>query len=174
MRQQGFYDEDVDLVSLARGYVGKSKYRRGAKLSEAPQVFDCSGFMKWLYGLKGIWIPRRSVQQRAEGNIVDPRQLVAGDLVFTSGWINYYEDDPKDGVGHVAMATGEGTAIHCSHGEAGVAEVPIAEFLKNDRFRGARRLIPQGVKVVTFLTPKEREVETSDDIKWIVRQSMKE
>jgi peptidoglycan endopeptidase LytE len=70
----------VDLIQLARSLL-KAKYRRGAYLWLAPKVFDCYSFTKYLYGQRGIWLPRRSIQQRERGSPVgihNPLQLVGG------------------------------------------------------------------------------------------------
>src|ERR1035437_8400891 len=109
----GFEKLQINLVELARSYVGVSQYRRGARLREAPEVFDCCSFMKYLYGQKGIWLPRRSIQQRAFGGLAEG-DMKAGDLVFCSAFIDYFETDPSDGAGHVGLASGEGTIIHAA------------------------------------------------------------
>ncbi len=172
LQAKGFEIIDVDLATLARKYCGLSTYRRGARLSEAPEVVDCSSFVKWLYGERGIWLPRRSIQQQAVGEGIMLAEIAVGDLVFSSGWIDYYFDDPENGVGHVGIATGEGTVVHAVSREAGIVESPLWVFTRGEIFRGARRFIPRERKVITFLTPPEREVETSDDIQWIILQSM--
>ena len=96
---------EVNIVDLARQCIAESQYRRGARLFEAPSIFDCSSFIKWLYSQRGIWLPRRSIQQRELGESFEFDQIIAGDAVFVSGWIDYYLDDPADGVGHVGIAT---------------------------------------------------------------------
>jgi hypothetical protein len=98
LQSKGFVALDIDLIALARTCIKRSGYRRGAQASEAPSVVDCSSFIKWLYGERGIWLPRRTIQQRNLGEAVDLDHLCAGDVVFTSGRINYYETDPLNGV----------------------------------------------------------------------------
>ena len=171
LAQQGFRRLEVDLVALARERIGKAAYRRGARLHEAPAVFDCSCFTKWLYGQRGPWLPRRSIQQRAAGALVHPSRVSAGDLLFAAGWKNYFERDPADGVGHVGIATGEDTVIHAANSRAGIVEIPLDEFTRPG-FRGARRYLPRETEVVTLITPPEREVETADDMRWIIHQSL--
>ncbi len=169
---KGFRVVEVDLVALARPRVGTARYRRGAKPSEAPMVVDCSSLVKWLYGQRGIWLPRRSIQQRELGKAVPPADVAAGDLLFVAGAVNYSFDDPADGVGHVGLATGEGTVIHAADRDRGVVESPLQKFIGRNRWRGARRYIPQARHIVTLETPPDREVETADDIRWIVLQSL--
>ena len=167
---RGFRVIDVDLVALARACVQSSRYRRGAHPSEAPDIVVCSSFTKWLYGQRGIWLPRRSIQQRAFGSHVPADAIAVGDLVFTSGYIDYFDHDPSDGVGHVGIATDTHTVIHAANRTAGVIETPLAAFIAQS-FRGARRYIPRDRTVVTLETPEHRSVETSDDLRWIILQT---
>ena len=163
---------EVDVVALAKKYIGVSKYRRGARLVEAPAVFDCSSFIKWLYGQCGIWLPRRSIQQRELGENINFSEIASGDVVFVSGWIDYYLDDPTDGVGHVGIATSDKTVIHAGNSKIGVVETPLDKFVGKDKFRGARRYIPKDREITIFETPIGREVEVADYIRWIVLQSL--
>ncbi|MCC7160448.1 C40 family peptidase [Candidatus Nomurabacteria bacterium] len=172
LNNKGFRVVQVDITSLARQCVGTSKYQRGAKLSEASLTFDCSSFMKWLYGMHGIWLPRRSIQQRELGEVVKINEIIAGDVVFVSGWIDYYHDDPANGVGHVGIATGDGTIVHAANKKEGIIETSLHKFMGKDKFRGARRYIPKNAEVLTLETPADREVEIADDIRWIVLQSL--
>ncbi len=172
LQQKGFTPINVDLIALARQCITTSRYRRGARLSEAPAIVDCSSFVKWLYAQRGIWLPRRSIQQRDCGEAIELEYLVAGDVLFVSGWIDYYHYDPRNGVGHVGIATGESTVIHAANSRANVVESPVLEFVGETKFRGARRYIPKGVEVVTFETPVEREIETADDVRWVILQSL--
>lgn len=167
----GFEHVQVNLVELARSLVGVSQYRRGARLREAPDVFDCSSFTKYLYAKAGIWLPRRSIQQRAFGYIVEG-DIKAGDLVFCSGRIDYFETDPSDGVGHVGLATGEGAVVHAANKLLGVVESSLPDFLgKPEDYRGIRRFIASD-HVITIEPPPGREIETADDLKWVILQRM--
>ena len=172
LNHKGFVLVEVDIIALARQCIGTSQYRRGARPSEAPAVVDCSSFIKWLYAQRGIWLPRRSIQQRELGEVVNLDELVAGDAVFISGRIDYYHDDPANGVGHVGIATGYGTVVHAADRKVNVVESPLDKFVGETKFRGARRYISQNVEVLTFETPLNREVEVADDIKWIILQQL--
>lgn len=173
LQKKGFRVIDVDLIRLAGTRVGNSLYRRGSRMFEAPKIMDCSSFMKWLYGQRGIWLPRRSIQQRALGKLVEVKNIRAGDLLFVSGRIDYYIDDPADGVGHVGILTGKGTVIHAANKKVNIVESTIDSFIggKND-FRGIRRYIHADTKVITLQTPPGREIEVSDDIRWVILQSL--
>lgn len=172
LSKKGFKAIDVDMVSLARQCIERSKYQRGANPFKAPTIVDCSSFMMYLYGCRGIELPRRSIQQRTIGELVKIENIMTGDLVFVSGHIDYYEDDPADGVGHVGIATDEGTVIHAANKKSGVIESTFDSFIEGDKFRGIRRYIPSPSNVLTFEIPANRYVSSSDDFKWIIRQSL--
>jgi hypothetical protein len=163
---------DVDLLEIARSCIGKSTYRRGSSIHSAPQQFDCSSFTKWLYAQMGIKLPRRSIQQRELGDTVLISELAPGDLVFVTGRVNYFFDDPESGVGHVGIATGEDTIIHAASSRVGVIETDMERFIEKG-FRGAKRIIPKETNVLTLAVPDNREVEWSDDIRWIILQNIK-
>ncbi len=171
LRQAGFEECRVDLVALARDRVGASRYRRGAAMTEAPDLFDCSGFIKWLFAQRGIWLPRRSIQQFRIGRPVAFDALLPGDLVFSAGSRGYFDEDPASAIGHVGLLTGEGTVIHAADRRRGVAERSF-RIPPSSSFRGARRVIPAGSNVRTLVIPPDREVETSDDIRWIILQRL--
>lgn len=170
--ENGFRLVNLDMITLARECINSSIYRRGARPSEAPTIVDCSSLIKWLYAMRGIWIPRRSIQQREVGEVVSRNNVLKDDVVFTSGFIDYYLDDPSDGVGHVGIATGEGTVIHAAGKKIGVIESAFEYFAPEAKFRGVRRYVPMEREVFTFITPPNREIETSDDFKWVILQSV--
>jgi len=172
LNRKGFKQIDIDIIQIARSCVGSSSYRRGSRLSEAPNFFDCSSFTKWLYGLRGVWLPRRSIQQSELGECVDVSSIESGDLIFVSGWINYYHVDPSFGIGHVGIATDQKTVIHASNSKVGIIESPIEIFMCEPKYRMVKRYIAKDLEVTTLVTPKEREVETSSDIKWILCQEL--
>ncbi len=172
LQEEGFNLIHVDIISLARRCVVTSSYERGAPLFKAPTVMDCSSFIKWLYGQRGIWLPRRSIQQREMGEKVEMKSMIAGDVIFTTGIKNYHFTDPADGVGHVGIYAGEGTVVQAVNKKFNIKESSLERFLSDCEFRGVRRYIPQGKVVLTFETPLRREIETSDDLRWIIFQSL--
>lgn len=159
----------------------QSRYRRGALWQEAPNVVDCSSLIKWLYGEIGIWLPRRTIQQRMCGVEVSRNQIRYGDLVFVSGVKNYYTDDPVDGVGHVGIRGIGNLVVHATNRpgrlgmmpqvRSGVIETPLDEFI-GDGFRGARRIVPDLQTLWVFEDLKKRGIEVSDDLVWIVAQQL--
>ncbi|MFH0856998.1 MAG: NlpC/P60 family protein, partial [bacterium] len=165
---------NVDIIRMARKCVGKGRYLRRASIKDAPAVFNCASFPKWLYSQIGIWLPKFTVQQREMGESVGIDAIQAGDLLFFKGNKYNFIDNASDGVGHVAIATSEGSIIHCIYRKIGkgVFEHSVSSFVNNENFRGARRIIPDFRKIITLITPSDMEVETSDDIKWIILQNL--
>lgn len=168
----GFRVIEPDLMQLARSCIGISNYRRGARLADAPETFDCSSFLKWLYAQRGVWLPRRTVQQIELGTAVNLSAIAEGDAIFTTGRINYYQDNPAQGVGHVGIATEKETVVHAANSRAGIIENKIENFLNGAELRGIRRYIPNPSRTVVLETPSFYEVEMSDDIRWIILQRL--
>jgi cell wall-associated NlpC family hydrolase len=159
----GITETPVDIIELARSCIGRSTYQLGAGLHKAPGIVDCSSFTKWLYAQKGIWIPRLSVQQYAEGADGKGDDESPGDLVFTLGRQNLYQP------GHVGIRTGEGTVIQASFEERGVVETGYESFVAKG-CNGIRRIIPaNGLR--TF-TSQKRKIECSDDFRWLILKNL--
>ena len=168
LTRYGFKPISIDLVNFARDYSERARYRRGVSIQKAPTIVDCSSFMKWLYAQRGIWLPRYAIQQRAYiADSIEREQLQSGDLVFASRRFGMYDTDASDRVGHVGMATDEGSIIHASQ-ERGVCEVSLATFLKGSAWRGARRVIADQNQIQTFTISEMYNIESSDDIRWLI------
>jgi cell wall-associated NlpC family hydrolase len=131
-----------ELLKIAKSLVGKS-YKYGAKQEEAPELFDCSSFVQYVFGKIGITIPRNSLMQAADqkGEAVtiksDLSNLEIGDLLFSRGIIGRYEDDlfPNRPVyiGHVALYVGNGEVINARGGEYGKVTVQNVKEMSADR-----------------------------------------
>lgn len=98
-------------VELAERYVG-TRYRWGG--ASPNQGFDCSGFVRYVFGQQGIDLPRVARLQARAGRPVSARldDLRPGDLLF------FAQRGP--GVDHVAIYAGEGRIIHASRRGYGV------------------------------------------------------
>ncbi|OGZ67902.1 MAG: hypothetical protein A3D44_00120 [Candidatus Staskawiczbacteria bacterium RIFCSPHIGHO2_02_FULL_42_22] len=168
--KKGFEIKNTDIIKSARQLIGNSRYRKGARMSEAPLMVDCSSFIKWLYGICGIWLPRnlflwQDLGERVNfGDTVDFDKSTEGDIIFTTD-VNYI------GVGHVGLATGKNTMIHATN-HAGVEEISFDSLVKQRLICMIRRIIPDNLETITLLLPAEEEIETSDDIEWLVRNSI--
>jgi hypothetical protein len=171
----------VDIIALAEGLVGKAAWKLPSRQWEAPANFDCSSFTKWVYAQCGISIPRRSTQQfefcRDHGQALGRDELlIPGDLLFiTSPFVNGKRTDEHNGIGHVCLVAEEGHVICATNSEfgIGVVKLPFHQLFRTRKVCGAGRVILKESEVVTFITPPAREVETSDDVRWIVLQSLR-
>ncbi|SET80893.1 peptidoglycan endopeptidase LytE [Oceanobacillus limi] len=96
-----------NLITEAKKYIG-AKYKFGATLSEAPELFDCSSYTQLVFLNNGVEIPRVSRDQASIGSTVS--NLQKGDLMFFTTPEMY-----SDGrVGHVGIYMGNGNMIHAS------------------------------------------------------------
>jgi NlpC/P60 family len=168
LQELGFSVVDVDLAALARTFVGVSEYRLKVTMEEAPKVFNCSSFTKYLYAMKGIWIPRLAVQQRQAGSLADKPS--PGDLVFTTGYRTLFDTDPRDNIGHVGTATGRGTVIHAANSRERVIESTYDDFYSGEP-RGIRRIILPGTITLEQTNPNHL-IETSDDFRWLILKNV--
>ena len=97
---RGVVDGSV-IVETARRYLGV-RYVLGGT---TPKAFDCSGFIRYVFALHGLGLPRTAHEQSALGVAPDPRDLEPGDLLFFYG---------GRGAQHIAMYIGRDSIIHAS------------------------------------------------------------
>lgn len=169
---------EVSVEVLARSLVGKASWKLPSRLWEAPYYFDCASLTKWLYGQKGVWIPRRPLGQlefcRQFGSIQSVDEITTGDLLFVS---SPYRDGIKSNseveVGHVCIVSDLNNAICATNSEfgTGIVELPIARILSSRRLAAIGRVICPDT-LTTLIFPPEREIETVDDIKHIILRSL--
>lgn len=89
--------------------------------------FDCSGFVRYVYGHFGVRLAHSSFAQFTDGMRVGRGGLEPGDLVFFHG------------LGHVGIYIGNGRFIHAPHSGTRVRIERFAGGYSGD-FDGARRL----------------------------------
>lgn len=90
------------IVDTAEQYLGVSYCHGGT----SPQCFDCSGFTRYVYSLRGIDIPRIADDQYRSATPVSSDEAVPGDLVFfLSNGYAY----------HVGIYVGDGKVLHSPH-----------------------------------------------------------
>jgi LysM repeat protein len=92
------------LVKVAKSFAG-APYRYGG---ESVRGLDCSAFVRKMYGIFEVELPRCAREQYYAGPKVDRDNLTTGDLVFfrTKRCASY----PT----HVGIYIGDGTFIHAS------------------------------------------------------------
>jgi len=94
-------------MAIGQAVVDAGATRLGAPYvygASGPNVFDCSGFIRWAWLQLGVELPHNSV---AQWNVVERiriDQLQPGDLVFNS--------EGGGSPGHVGIYVGDGMMIH--------------------------------------------------------------
>jgi peptidoglycan DL-endopeptidase LytE len=120
-------DEPELLVKVAMGFLG-APYRLGGS---SVTGLDCSGFVKKIYQLFNIELPRTAFEQSHAGLTVARSELVAGDLLFFN---------TRRKLGHVAIYIGNNEFVHASSRKRGVRVDNLNTPYYNKRFVRAVRL----------------------------------
>jgi cell wall-associated NlpC family hydrolase len=113
------------MVEYARKFVGV-RYAWGG--SSPRTGFDCSGFVRFVYGHFGISLDHSSFSDMWRGRHVGRWAMRPGDLVFF------------DGGGHVGIYVGHGRFIHAPHSGTVVRIQTMAGWYAS-RFDAARRVV---------------------------------
>jgi len=120
------------IVDYALQYLGVPYVWGG----NGPDVFDCSGFSKYVYGHFGYELNRTASAQLSNGVSVSLGELQPGDLVFFD---NGRVTTP---VSHVGIYIGGGQFVHASTNHYMVEITDLSGHYINT-FVYARRILPQ-------------------------------
>jgi cell wall-associated NlpC family hydrolase len=112
------------VVDFAKHLLG-ARYVWGG--SSPRSGFDCSGFVRYVYGHFGISLAHSSYAQFARGSSIDQRALKPGDLVFF------------DDLGHVGIYIGNGRFIHAPHSGTHI-RIETLDGWYRSHLDGARRI----------------------------------
>jgi cell wall-associated NlpC family hydrolase len=112
------------VVTYARRFLGV-RYSWGGTTPRTG--FDCSGFVRFVYGHFGIPLPHSSFADLVRGHRVPRRWLRPGDLVFFAG------------ASHVGIYVGSGRFIDAPHSGT-VVSISTMHGWYGSSFYGARRL----------------------------------
>jgi cell wall-associated NlpC family hydrolase len=138
----------ADIVGSARRFLG-SPYRLGGT---TPRAFDCSGFVRYVFALHGVALPRTAHEQAAVGEAPAPGDsLQQGDLLFFWG---------GHGAQHIAIYVGGDSIIHASSSGHAVRVDRLTGGARahrtwfNQRLIAVRRLLPaNGLTYVSSSAP---------------------
>ena len=104
-------------------------YRNGGS---DPSGFDCSGFVKYVYGQYGVAMPREVREQFRIGKSVSRDRLEPGDLVFFS--------TVAPGASHVGIVIGGDQFVHAPSERGAVRVESLTQSYWASRYIGARRV----------------------------------
>lgn len=128
------------LVRTALACLDKP-FHYGALPEEAPEKFDCSSLVQYLYRRISVDLPRSSIEQAHIGGEVLFTQLEIGDLLFFRGHIVHYNLEFPAGVGHVALYLGNDQVIQATGQDQKVVITPLKEIKRRKDFVVAKRIL---------------------------------
>lgn len=154
------------VLVMAPQLVGKP-YKFGASvLYDAPETFDCSSLVAYLYKEIGVPVPRMAVDQFVYSEEVAMLDIQPGDLIFSNTGIGdiWYESKEwmpgtkiTSGVDHIGLYLGENKVLHASrHVEQGSI---IEDYTQSAQFKnivGVRRVALKNEPRFVVTVPLER------------------
>lgn len=120
------------VIENALALQGVTRYGFGK--NEAPVLFDCSSFTRYVFGLEGVSLPFGTAYQKDIGIPVEKDQWQKGDLLF------FWSSVPGL-IGHVGIYDGNGNLVHNSASKDGVAISPLDLKYWQDHYVSARRVL---------------------------------
>lgn len=123
-------EKDMGAIAArtAERFVG-IPYRWGGE--NVVDGMDCSGFVRAVYNLCGLSIPRTSRDQYKAGDAVSREDLQDGDLVFFGA--------SADKINHVGIYVGGGKFVHAPRRGEEIRVTSVEDNYFDKRFVGARR-----------------------------------
>lgn len=119
------------IVMAAFAQVGKPYAYGGA----GPEAFDCSGLVRYAYGVGGTKTPRTTAELYASGRAIARELAQPGDLFF------YALDPHRSGPSHVVFYLGDGEGIHAPSSGSPIRAVRLGIPYFSRHYLGARRLL---------------------------------
>jgi cell wall-associated NlpC family hydrolase len=129
-REPAKNDKDMGSIAArtAERFVG-IPYRWGGE--NVVDGMDCSGFVRAVYNLCGLSIPRTSRDQYKAGDPVGRDNLREGDLLFFGS--------SEDSINHVGIYVGNGKFVHAPRRGEEIRVTSVDESYFEKRFIGGRR-----------------------------------
>ena len=125
---RGERDMGAIAARTAERFVG-IPYRWGGE--NVVDGMDCSGFVRAVYNLCGLSIPRTSRDQYKAGDAVPRNELQDGDLVFFGS--------SESSINHVGIYVGNGRFVHAPRRGEEIRVASVDESYFEKRFVGGRR-----------------------------------
>ena len=96
-----------------------------------PRGFDCSGLVQYAFSHAGVKLPRSSRDIFRSGQLIDPKNLQAGDLVFFA--------ISKNKISHVGIYDDRNRFIHAPSSGKGVSYANLDSSYWRERLVGVGR-----------------------------------
>ncbi|WP_158301891.1 C40 family peptidase [Paenibacillus mesophilus] len=123
------------ILTLGMTYMG-TPYDFGAPLGQT-ESFDCSSFLNYIFGEKGIKLPRNSRQQSEVGTEIGLDQIRKGDLLFFTT-PKRKDKTGTERIGHVSVYLGDNKMLHTYRTGIGVVVSELDERWKGRLIKGKR------------------------------------
>ncbi|MEW5781900.1 MAG: C40 family peptidase [Pseudomonadota bacterium] len=125
-------DQVGSTIERALDFLG-IRYKRGGGSPETG--FDCSGFVRYVYGeTLGLILPHSARAIAQTGEKVDKSELRPGDLVFFNTMRRAFS--------HVGIYLGDNLFVHAPRSGARVRIEDMSDRYWSRRYNGARRIRP--------------------------------
>ncbi len=119
------------IAKVATGFLGAPYKLGGSTL----QGIDCSAFVRMIYSLFDIQLPRNALAQSQAGAIVERDEMIEGDLVFFHTYRPF---------GHVGIYIGNNQFVHASPGGKAIRIDSMDAPYFQKRFQRAVRVTVSG------------------------------
>jgi cell wall-associated NlpC family hydrolase len=100
-----------EFVGFAKTLIG-TRYRYGSAVPS--NGLDCSGFIYYVFGHFNIKAPRSSVDFTNEGETIDAKDALPGDIILFTG-----SDNSSGIVGHMGIVTENNSVLKFIHSASG-------------------------------------------------------
>jgi len=121
----------LQIIDYAKKFLGVEYVWGGM----SPNGFDCSGFVKYVFGRFGIDLNRVAADQAKQGTPVKKADLLPGDLVF------FDMDGGHVHINHVGLYIGNGRFIQASSGKSSVVISDITHGAYAEDLMTAKRIL---------------------------------
>lgn len=163
------------VLELVKTLQGKP-YKYGASVTfDAPDAFDCSSLVAYVFAQAGVQVPRITIDQFFYGKPVEEKNIQPVDVIFlNTGEGKIHKETKeflkgtkmKEGIDHCGIYLGNGKIIHASRYNSD--GVMIEDLKKSKQFKniiGIRRMVTHQDDLMVVTVPVERlDIRIPEDL----------